>query len=782
VTIRVPDGGMSIVHSFSGLRSRGAVMGLLRANLRFLQGHAVALTDQVVVSATSFLTTVILARATLPSQVALYSLGLSLLFAFLTAQYALISTPYAVQRHNSIESQAELAGSSLAHSFLLSLLLVAAFLAASLLLSVQGASRQTVELTLVVAAVLPFWFLRAFGRSFTFAHLRASEALAQDAAIAVIQIGCLVWLAWNVGLSATKAIVVTGAAYALVSPLWLYLRRADFAFRPQLVLLLMKRSWELGKWLLLAEMTISIQAYAAYWLSALCLDATATGVFAASMTISLFANPIVLGIGNTLTPRSALALKEQGCVGLRKHTIHSSLLLGASMALFCAVVALFGNALLAALFHGADYQGRGGLVTVLALAQFAYAVGIPAANSLASLERPRAIVLVGSIGALVTVVLIPSLAPRWGLFAAAWGFFAGNAVTSVGRWIAFLTIVSRREAENRLTAKSEVLERTRDQSYRRPALPRPMPVSVVMPTFNRANYLDSSINSVLRQTHADFEFIIVDDGSTDGTSDLLERYAKRDGRITVIRQPNSGVAASRNCGARNAAFDLIAVMDDDDIMLPERLECQTSFLNAHPEVSVATSFAYLIDEVGNIIGKCCPTIDIAGGISQRRPTLFLELLHAATMFRKSDFLQVGGYRSPINEDRELFGRFITHGYQIAVQPRYLYQVRRHASNISRAGKTETLLFGNYIDHNVVQRLNCEREVGFDEYCQLLASAPWPTRIVNFLRFESRLAYDRATLCYSDRELLRASGNLFIAAGLQPLSVTRRLASKFVWRS
>lgn len=108
----------------------------------------------------------------------------------------------------------------------------------------------------------------------------------------------------------------------------------------------------------------------------------------------------------------------------------------------------------------------------------------------------------------------------------------------------------------------------------------PLPCfSVVLPTHNRAWSLERAIDSVLAQTCRDFELVVVDDGSTDRTPDILERYA---GRIVSIRQANSGVSAARNRGIRESKGTVIAFLDSDDEWMPTKLDAQKSFFESHP--------------------------------------------------------------------------------------------------------------------------------------------------------------------------------------------------------
>jgi glycosyltransferase involved in cell wall biosynthesis len=105
----------------------------------------------------------------------------------------------------------------------------------------------------------------------------------------------------------------------------------------------------------------------------------------------------------------------------------------------------------------------------------------------------------------------------------------------------------------------------------------PVRVSVIVPTHNRAGLLEQAIDSVLAQTFASFELIVVDDGSTDHTSALLSGYA---GRIRIKRQINQGVSAARNLGMAAAAGEFIALLDSDDYWLPAKLARQVAFFDS----------------------------------------------------------------------------------------------------------------------------------------------------------------------------------------------------------
>jgi O-antigen/teichoic acid export membrane protein len=418
---------------------RATLVSLLRATWGT---HAWALADQAVVSGTSFITTIVIGRWCLPSELGIYSLGISLLVSWLAVQESVISLPYIIYRQRPVQgTPPEHAGGSLAHNALLSVLAIAVLGVTAMGLSARGAELAAV--TWALAGVVPFALLREFGRRFAFAHLKVARSLMLDLAVAVIQLAGLGWLAWTARLTATTACAAIGNACALVGGAWLYLARGNFAIRADQVWATMEKSWRVGKWLFASQLTLLVQGYITYWLLAWVAGTAATGVYAACMSVVLFSNPFTMGVSNILAPKAALALHEGGGARLQREVIRDSLLLGAAMALFCALVSLAGEDVVRLLYHGKAYEGHGHVIVVLALALLASAVGFPASNALACMERPRAIFWAGLFAVVVTVGLVYWLVVKWGLVGAAYGFLAGNVAGSVGRWIAFLALVPR---------------------------------------------------------------------------------------------------------------------------------------------------------------------------------------------------------------------------------------------------------------------------------------------------------------------------------------------------
>ncbi|MFW6383201.1 MAG: glycosyltransferase family 2 protein, partial [Nanoarchaeota archaeon] len=128
-------------------------------------------------------------------------------------------------------------------------------------------------------------------------------------------------------------------------------------------------------------------------------------------------------------------------------------------------------------------------------------------------------------------------------------------------------------------------------------------VSVLMPAYNSQDYISDAIESILSQTYTDFEFVIIDDCSTDDTWKIIKKYAKNDKRIKAFKNvKNSGVTVSLNNGLEKCSGDYIARMDSDDVSLPKRLEKQVEVLENGKADVVGTNI-YFIDEQGKVFGK-----------------------------------------------------------------------------------------------------------------------------------------------------------------------------------
>jgi glycosyltransferase involved in cell wall biosynthesis len=205
-------------------------------------------------------------------------------------------------------------------------------------------------------------------------------------------------------------------------------------------------------------------------------------------------------------------------------------------------------------------------------------------------------------------------------------------------------------------------------------------VSVVMATHNHESYLSESIQSVLSQTHTNFELIIVNDNSTDATAEIIRRFAKDDQRIVCItNDQNLRQSDSRNRAIRAARGEYIAIVDSDDISLPDRFAKQLAYFSVHPDCDVLGSafclfFDAKIDDCKSVITG---NID---DIYDGKP-----LVHCPTcMMKRSIFSTYGFFNSKYDdaEDYELWSRWFSQGVKFHNVPEVLYKKRIHEGCVS----------------------------------------------------------------------------------------------------
>ena len=204
-------------------------------------------------------------------------------------------------------------------------------------------------------------------------------------------------------------------------------------------------------------------------------------------------------------------------------------------------------------------------------------------------------------------------------------------------------------------------------------------VSVLIPVRNCALYLDEALESLAAQSFTDFEIIVVDNGSSDGTRDILRAWARREPRLRAIHLRQAGLARSLNLAAARARAPLFARLDGDDIALPGRLAAQVEAMRARPQLGLLGSSAELIDSRGRAIG----TLDRPTADSKLR--LFLRtgcaFIHSSVIMRREVFLAAGGYRKGLNlaEDYDLWLRMAEHG-EIANLPDRFVRYRVHVES------------------------------------------------------------------------------------------------------
>lgn len=200
-------------------------------------------------------------------------------------------------------------------------------------------------------------------------------------------------------------------------------------------------------------------------------------------------------------------------------------------------------------------------------------------------------------------------------------------------------------------------------------------VSVIMGVYNTKKYVSQAIDSILKQTYVDFEFIIIDDKSNDGVSDILRKYAKKDKRIRLYHnKQNLGLTKNLNVGLKKARGEYIARMDADDVALPKRFAEEVRFLDAHPEIALVGTWADVINKDNKVIGEIKYAPDHK--TIRRNMTERSQIIHPSVMFRKSIIRKVGVYDPNLRtaQDYEYFARIMSQ-FQVANIPKKLMQYR-----------------------------------------------------------------------------------------------------------
>lgn len=259
-------------------------------------------------------------------------------------------------------------------------------------------------------------------------------------------------------------------------------------------------------------------------------------------------------------------------------------------------------------------------------------------------------------------------------------------------------------------------------------------VSVLMPVRNGAQWLPAAIDSVLAQTMPEFELLVIDDGSTDRTPEIIADYATRDARLRPIRQGALGLVAALNRGLTEARADLIARLDADDLALPKRLAQQATAMDANPRLNLLGSWAETIDGEGRVIGRLAPPQEP----EQLRDTLARTnpFIHSSVMLRAEAVRNLGGYRAAFEaaEDYDLWLRLSEHG-DIAIAPEILVSYREHGGNVT-VRKAARQMFSSRL---AIRAAVARASIGIDPADKLTAPPDWRADVGNsFYATEARV--------------------------------------------
>lgn len=289
-------------------------------------------------------------------------------------------------------------------------------------------------------------------------------------------------------------------------------------------------------------------------------------------------------------------------------------------------------------------------------------------------------------------------------------------------------------------------------------------VTVLMPVYNAEKYVAKAIESILDQTFSDFEFLIIDDGSSDKSLDIIKHYASQDQRIKVVsHQTNKGLVWTLNEGLKLAKSEYIARQDADDRSLPQRLAKQVDFLGSHPRVVLVGTNYHAVDESGRLITT---TNSFTQHADIKLAMLFTNQFgHGTIMARRQVLLKAGGFDKVFThaEDYDLWCRIVNDSV-VANLPEPLYEWLSNQAGVTaiHAGPMQ-------------QGLDKIRQRQFDyflknrQHFKLWSFQPWAMRagLLKYLRKKNVLFRDMAIMYNRDGRRRQAIVSLLHAVVYAP---------------
>ena len=218
-------------------------------------------------------------------------------------------------------------------------------------------------------------------------------------------------------------------------------------------------------------------------------------------------------------------------------------------------------------------------------------------------------------------------------------------------------------------------------------------VSVVMAVHNASIFLEEAVESILNQTLLDFEFIIINDGSSDGSGQILEKYSSMDKRIRLFHQDKQGLTKSLNTGIQLSSAELIARMDADDVSAPKRLLTQVEYLSNHPDVVCLGAQALKIDDDGDPLFPWNVPLEHDEIVDNLLRGTGGQIIHPLLLVRREALREVGGYNEKylLAQDYDLLLRLADIGL-LANLPEVLLSYRIHCSGTTFAKRKEQQIY------------------------------------------------------------------------------------------
>ena len=304
-----------------------------------------------------------------------------------------------------------------------------------------------------------------------------------------------------------------------------------------------------------------------------------------------------------------------------------------------------------------------------------------------------------------------------------------------------------------------------------------------MTVHNGMPFVSRTIASICEQTYRDWEFVIVDDSSNDGTSDVLRTMAASDARIRVFKNNTRlGASGGANRGLAECRGQWIARIDADDVALPGRLEKQLAFVRANPDVKVTSCMAYYINSEGVRMGKTYHDLTTREAFQTYMDTnRVIGILHPGSFIDKQTLLAAGGYREQFGpaHDVDLWSRIAETGALILVQPEFLMEYRVHPDSMSARMFDIARLKKQWSRACMIARRSGKPEPSWQEFESANQAAPWWSRLNQWCKGNGKRLYRKSGLDFIAGRRLLAFCEIVVAGLLLPIYTFRRFRKQLL---
>lgn len=308
----------------------------------------------------------------------------------------------------------------------------------------------------------------------------------------------------------------------------------------------------------------------------------------------------------------------------------------------------------------------------------------------------------------------------------------------------------------------------------------PVPVSIVMTFYNGERFFREALDSILAQTYSDFELILINDGSTDGSLGIAQEYADKDPRIRLFSQKNHGISETANRGLKLAKNEWILRMDCDDVMHPQLLEKQIAFVQKNPDLAVAACNVLYINAKGQVIGKSRSRYESREAVHvDYAANKVIGFSQPGVMMRRSVILALGGYRKEFlsAHDVDLWNRLLESGAMVLVQPEFLIRYRIHGGSICVSQLLSTIWQTAWIKASILARRSGQPEPTLEEYIAQQNTQPFLKRIAWNCELYGGVFYKKAVVHLADGNKIRACLSMGLSCLLYPKLIYRKIKAK-----